>query len=734
MGKWKVGKSVKVSTSPWWMRIKVHVLFFGVSMSILPLFFLGYLSFTSVKQHLEENIYEQNYQQIIMLASEIEEFYTNLENTLVQTTEANATTLLGQDRSMRRIVLGTLMRTEPFMDEIKVANLDFITIDHVARREAVPKNFPSGKIENQLKKDESIGSSPMFFSQDGRPAMYLTIKLKDPLTRMPLGYLQAKIDLKKINSRFLSKQLDPLEYIYLIDESGNLIGHTDFSLVLQQAKINNASVQSFFEGQNDSFGSRYKNIQGISVIGSFVSLDNPKWAIFIEQRTSEAFKPIHNFALQLIVIALLITVIVLILSIGFGLKLVEPIENLESRVREIISTGNLDNHLPIENWNEIGRLVQSFNQLLNFLDQKNLDLKEEKELLTTVVDGIGAGMILLNSERKIIWWNPKFAEWFGDEIINLPYENVVRNVTLSFNSVSRHLRQMEYKLSPDNPENATYLLLIEDVTQEVELEARMLKTDKMAAIGLLASGVAHEINNPLAIVAAHSEDLLDRLEEKDPELTDEEITQGYHIVLEQIAHCKKITSNLLGFARKNPTEELVDLKAATLKTLELLAYRAKQNNVLLINELEEDLLVWGNENEWKQVVLNIVTNSLEVSDGESIIEVRGYRHIEKNNLNTMDNHESIASEKEGIRIEVKDYGPGISARDQKSIFDPFFTTKSVGKGTGLGLFVCYEIIQKMHGTIEVESVEGEGTLVRITLPLHKEVSLNETHTEGIVSR
>ncbi|WP_341548436.1 ATP-binding protein [Desulfitobacterium sp. THU1] len=722
---------MKTSTSPWWMRIKAHVLLFGVCMSILPVFFLGYLSFTSVKQHLEENIYEQNHQQIIMLARELEAFYTNLEITLAQTTEANARTLLGQDQSMRRIVLGTLMRTEPFIDEIKVANLDYMTIDHVARSEDVPRNFSSGKIENPLKNDESIGSSPMLFSQDGRPAMYLTIKLKDPLTHMPLGYLQAKIDLKVINDRFVSTQLDPLEYIYLIDESGNLIGHTDFSLVLQQTKINNDSVQGFFEGENYSFGSRYKNIQGISVIGSFVSLDNPKWAIFIEQPTSEAFKPIHNFALKLIVIALLIMIIVLILSIGFGLKLVDPIENVESRVREIISTGNLENHLPIENRNEIGRLVQSFNQLLNFLDQKNLDLEEEKELLTTVVDGIGAGMILLNSERKIIWWNPKFVEWFGDQIINLPYDNVVRNVTLSFNGVSRHLRQMEYKLSPDNPENAAYLLLIEDVTQEVELEARMLKTDKMAAIGLLASGVAHEINNPLAIVAAHSEDLLDRLEEKDPELTDEEITQGYHIVLEQIAHCKKITANLLGFARKNPTEELVDLKAATLKTLELLAYRAKQNSVLLKNELEDDLLVWGNENEWQQVVLNIVTNSLDVSDRESIIEVKGYRDIEKDSPDTMENYESSTDGvKEVIRIEVKDYGPGISARDQKSIFDPFFTTKSVGKGTGLGLFVCYEIIRKMRGTIEVESIEGEGTLVRMTIPLHKEVSLNETHTEG----
>jgi nitrogen fixation/metabolism regulation signal transduction histidine kinase len=108
-------------------------------------------------------------------------------------------------------------------------------------------------------------------------------------------------------------------------------------------------------------------------------------------------------------IAILIMALVMILSVAFGLKVVHPIENLEEQVRRIISTGDLESHISIESWDEIGRLVKSFNQLLNSLDQKNQNLKAEKELLTTVVDGVGAGMVLLNSDRQIICWNTRFV-------------------------------------------------------------------------------------------------------------------------------------------------------------------------------------------------------------------------------------------------------------------------------------------------------------------------------------
>ena len=405
----------------------------------------------------------------------------------------------------------------------------------------------------------------------------------------------------------------------------------------------------------------------------------------------------------------------MILSIAFGLKVVHPIENLECQVRRIISTGDLESHIPIESWDEIGRLVKSFNQLLNSLDQKNENLKDEKELLTTVVDGVGAGMVLLDTDKKIIWWNTKFAEWFGHHLVDLPCEQVIkgegtegvylengRNISVILNEERRHFRQMFYELSPDNPESAAYLLLLDDVTQEVEMEARMIETDKMAAIGLLASGVAHEINNPLAIVAAHSEDLLDRLTEEELEPTRREIKTVFKIVLEQIVRCKQITDRLLGFARQRINgSDLIDIGVVSVQTLGLLEHKTKQKRIRIELHLENSLFILGNENEWQQVVLNLITNALDASNEGKVIEVKGCLEGEK------------------IHFMVKDYGEGIPQINLKKVFDPFFTTKSVGQGTGLGLYVSYGIVQKMRGEMALESTEGQGTCVKITLPLHK---------------
>ncbi|WP_088185721.1 ATP-binding protein [Desulfosporosinus sp. FKA] len=708
---------MKNSSIPWWMRIKVHFLLFGVTMSILPLFFLGYLGFTSVSQNLEKDIYAQNFEQVTVLAHEINDTFTNLENSLILTKTTSACALVGNDKMSRQIILETLLQKEPLIEEIKVTDANYKVIDQISLHEEITQPSPALKLENPISPDMFSAISNVFFSSDKRPKIYLTVTVQDPATKRKIGYLQAKIDVTTIINNYHNLQLGNGEYIFLVDQTGNLIGTTDSARMSHTEKIReNPAVQSFIEGKAYSQGSEYKSLSGVPVVGAFASVGIPNWAVVIEQPAHEANKPIYDFALRLIMIAILIMALVMILSIAFGLQVVHPIENLETQVQQIISTGNLESHIPIESWDEIGRLVKSFNQLLNFLDQKNENLKNEKELLTTVVDGIGAGMVLLNPEKKIIWWNTKFAEWFGELLANLPCDQVInsqsiqdvqpengRTLSVFVHEERHHFRQMYYNLLPDNPENAAYLLLLEDVTQEVEMEARMIETDKMAAIGLLASGVAHEINNPLAIVAAHCEDLLDRMTEDGQEPTYEEIKTGFNVVLEQIVRCKQITDRLLGFARKRNenANDLIDIGAASLQALELLAHKAKQKQLKIQLQIENSLYSLGNENEWQQVVLNLLTNALDASSEGGIIEVKGRR------------------ERETINFIVQDYGEGISHTNLKKALDPFFTTKSVGQGTGLGLYVSYGIVLKMQGTMSLESTEGQGTCVKITLPFHK---------------
>ncbi|KJR46753.1 Sensory box histidine kinase [Desulfosporosinus sp. I2] len=704
---------------PWWARIKGRVLVFGVAMSIFPLLFLGLASFNAAKLNLERNIQEENYERATAFANQIREFVDNMANSLTHVASTNSTVLTGSEPEARLMVLGTLLREEPYLDAVKIADPRFRVLSEVARREVVlPAKGPE-HLEN-LSFDEAnrYSISAVFFSPDGRPEFYLTVAIRDTQTRRVIGYLQAKTDLKGMITKLANRRIGQAGYFFLTDEQGNLIGHTDFSHVLRRENIRqNPSVAAFLEGRPPMHeGSEYANPAGLKVMGLYAPVGNPNWAVFIEQPLSEAYEPIYEFARKLILIVLAAISSVTLISIVFGLKLTRPIENLDAEVRSIIATGELTRVIPRQSQDEVGRLILSFNRLLSMLDERNRNLKAEKELLTTVVGGIGAGMALLDADKRVLWWNSIFAEWFGtDDLQNLPCEQILigegfdclleekdRVISLDVHGKPRFIRQMYYELAPGNPDNAAYLLILEDVTQRVEMDAHMIETDKMAAVGLLASGIAHEINNPLAVVSAHSEDLLDRLNETGNDAPDlAEVQNVLHIVSKQILRCKTITNRLLHFARKGKKgRDLFDIGVATAQTTALLGHQAKQKQIRLESRLEEGLWVWGNENEWQQVILNLMNNALDASSAGGAIEVRAWR-------------DRAAAE---IHLEIQDQGHGIPPSQIKKVFDPFFTTKPPGQGTGLGLFVSYGIIQKMNGHLALESTPGQGTTVKITLP------------------
>lgn len=711
---------MKQTSFPWWFRIKGRVLVFGIAMSIFPLLFLGLATYNAARQHMQESIQQQNYVRATSLAEQTSTFVTNMADSLLQVTSTNVYTLVNKNQKEREIILGTLLREEPFLEELKVADTQFRVLGQAARREAILPKTPTPFETKGLLNEQPFAISEIFFSSDGRPQFYLTVGIKDPGTRETVGYLQAKTDLRGIVNKFANLRVGKGGYAYLVDERGNLIGHTDFSKVLSQENVHQKpTVVDFLTGVTpSSHGKEYTNLDGIEVLGLFASVGYPNWGVFIEQPVQEAYEPINDFALKLLGIVFVAISIVTLTSIIFALKLTRPIENLETEVRRIIQTGDLQPPISQQSKDEIGRLVESFNTLIKLLDEKNQTLKAEKQLLATVVEGIGAGMLLLDPGKRIIWWNSIFTHWIGDKNFkNLLCDEVIdgegiecfslekgRVTTLELNGKRRYIRQTYYELNPSNQENAAYLLLLEDVTQEIEMEARVIETDKMAALGLMASGVAHEINNPLAIASAYSEDFLDRISESPSLITPDEIKKGLKIIMEQILRCKKITGRLLDFARKRKDRpDLFEISAASEQTLALLSYQAKQKKVEIKLHFELGLFVWGNENEWQQVVLNIIANALDASPHNSKIEVKAYR------------------ENENILFMVKDNGQGISPHNIKKVFEPFFTTKPAGKGTGLGLFVSYGIIEKMHGQLTIESTEGKGTVVIISLPSRKAV-------------
>jgi two-component system NtrC family sensor kinase len=244
------------------------------------------------------------------------------------------------------------------------------------------------------------------------------------------------------------------------------------------------------------------------------------------------------------------------------------------------------------------------------------------------------------------------------------------------------------------------------------ISQQMVETGKLASVGELAAGIAHEINNPVAIMVEEAGWIGDLLE--DDEWGTQENLQEFQRALQQIKtqgdRCKQITHKLLSFARKTDerTQE-VDPRALVEETVAVSAQRAKYANVEMTTVFEPDLpRIHASLSELQQVLLNLINNALDAME-----KTGGTLEI------------AVRRVAEDLWIHVTDSGPGIPEANLERIFDPFFTTKPVGKGTGLGLSICYGIVTRMGGEIDARSEIGSGTEFRIRLPIEKKEAEGE---------
>jgi len=235
---------------------------------------------------------------------------------------------------------------------------------------------------------------------------------------------------------------------------------------------------------------------------------------------------------------------------------------------------------------------------------------------------------------------------------------------------------------------------------------QMFQTGKLASIGELAAGIAHEINNPVAIMVEEAGWIDDLLEEE--EFPESENLSEFRRALRQIRiqgkRCKEITHKLLSFARKTDSSvQMVQLNELIEDIVTISAKRARFSRIVINMEIQKDLpSIEVSPTEFQQVLLNLINNALDTME-----EKGGSLSI------------SARLEEDHIVLEVSDDGPGIPEDDLSQVFDPFFTTKPVGKGTGLGLSICYGIVKKMRGEISVRSVIDKGSTFRVRIPLKK---------------
>ena len=249
--------------------------------------------------------------------------------------------------------------------------------------------------------------------------------------------------------------------------------------------------------------------------------------------------------------------------------------------------------------------------------------------------------------------------------------------------------------------------LVRDVSERKKLDDerrdiyhQLLQAEKMAALGQTVSGVAHELNNPLATILSLSE----RLSQK-PHI-ENAVRQGLETIVGEAERAARIVRNLLTFARKRQTTRaMVDLNHVVRETLSLRAYEQRVSNIAVIDALAAGLpQVFADGHQMQQVLLNLVINAEQAmlsTNGRGVLVVRTWHDME---------HDAVI-------LEINDDGPGIPDELQPKIFDPFFTTKDVGKGTGLGLTVAYAIVQEHGGRIRLESRPGSGASFYVEVPV-----------------
>jgi len=263
---------------------------------------------------------------------------------------------------------------------------------------------------------------------------------------------------------------------------------------------------------------------------------------------------------------------------------------------------------------------------------------------------------------------------------------------------------------------------VEERTKELrKAQAETMRGEKLASVGLLASGVAHELNNPLTGILTFSSLLRQKMPDKSADAED------LDLVIRETKRCAAIIKRLLDFAReKNPEKKFADINRVIEDTVRIVERPAHLRDIEISLDLDRSLPpIWIDADQIKQVIMNMVVNAQHAVEEKGSIAVSTRR--------VMRPHPDMETPVPMVEVAIVDTGCGIPDNNLRRIFDPFFTSKDVGKGTGLGLSVSHGIVEAHGGLIEVQSKVGEGSTFRVLLPLNPPAAAVETKTSEAVS-
>jgi two-component system NtrC family sensor kinase len=358
-------------------------------------------------------------------------------------------------------------------------------------------------------------------------------------------------------------------------------------------------------------------------------------------------------------------------------------------------------------------------------------IEEQRRLTSLIIDSLPLGLYVVDRDYRIQIWNRQREmgapglrrdEVVGRQVFDVltrqpahalradldrvfetgEIQQAELEVTLGGEMRTFQLSKIPMRLEGD--EISHVITIGEDVTDSRRIQGQIMQSEKLAAIGQLAAGVMHEINNPLATISVSVAAISGRL----AGLRDSEkaaVEEYLELIDKEVDRCSRIVDGLLDFSRpKGKTKGKVVLNALVDETLFLLKHHQRFKRLTVARELDMSLpATMGNAEQLTQVLMALMLNAVDAMDDRGKLTVRTARN---------------PARADEVVVEIEDNGIGIPRSEQSKIFEPFYTTKPPGRGTGLGLSICYGIVEDHRGRIEVDSHPGRGSIFRVFLPVH----------------
>lgn len=358
---------------------------------------------------------------------------------------------------------------------------------------------------------------------------------------------------------------------------------------------------------------------------------------------------------------------------------------------------------------QLGIALESLTALHNLLRQK--------DMLQGIVEGISNPLLLMDGHCQVVLANEaarELSESLGIEsskscceglfaqggILNeCPVTNAIGEGRAITREVStddgRHFALSVFPVAEDTAGGGQGVVYLQDVTQEKQMLSTMQQSEKLATVGQLAAGLAHEMNNPLGVIKCYAELLRGAK-------AGQEITPDAEVILKHATQAQNVLQDLLNFARPKQVEPVsLDMARTVMDAVNVFSVQAEKKGVSIESDVMQPMPEFVvNEQAMEQILANLLKNALDAVEPEEGRITVSASHGDADGV---------------IEIRVVDNGPGISEEDRKKLFDPFFSTKEVGKGTGLGLAVVYGLVQEMGGTIRVEVDNGAVFIVRLPI-------------------